>query len=652
MTNENSDATTLVVRTSRTIGPDSHVPKDGILWREGHNKLTSFREILLDSELRNNAEIDLHIRYRTTWDAVKRYMVDVQRKTPEEIDNREKKTIDMLIWYNYGSRIWNETIQSATEPVDDNSTDNFSTIVRSALEDPNFFGHAYPHVRNVDAVQKAMIIIVGPDVYDETGILTVTAALKPGLHDFTQLLLEQQKFINIKFSEGWEKLDLKDDHKESAAVFAGMIRPLARQIGHMSEELARAVFSVLESDILVHDRLLDFAHRLGTENKLHAKDLELDEMYEAYMNGSLYLHDLSDAERYLLMRERQKQSANKRKFNPSIFGEDGFPDHVMQRFSKSVERVKQDTVRVDVQTLGIRLDLIPAYASIFNIPDIFEMMVPGKMSVLRKEQVDRRRRSVLFDIKKDVAEVISDTPVVSDWNLSDWSRAMYEVRAMVKVAQESLFGDNKLFMQFLQNTVLYNMIQIEETFEQFARGNSAIEQELDMILQVRVSDFVIKMLTKAGLSDGQIVKFIEDTHGLRVAEVSSMIETYLPGNNQYKLNYYYRLGQIQKQLGIVYDNLKAKPGPSGLMKEEGKVFVYSDEDIAHLHQNFMEIFEGICTAFGLDKEQIYPEYSRWSSKSKVNLSEMIRGGGYDSSQRDMSNARRVNPIGFSVEIDR
>lgn len=643
-----------IVLTSRTRLRDDHIPKPEFIWSEWNmENLTSFRDLLTNPELRMCAQADIYVRCADVWASVRSYWKD-KGETEEQLAEREEKTIHMLIWNNYGSRVWAELMQRATEPTSEDQENEFGRLVREAREDPTFYAHAWPHVRNFKAYLTEMIVILGADIYDETGILPVATGMVPDSHDFTQLLLEQMQHLHAANGNAWSKLDFKDDHKEAAAVFAELVRPLAAHIGHMSDGLSRVVFSVLESEIAVHDRLEDFHKRLDVSNSDRAENLHPDKVYAANMNSTLYQHNLAPAERFSILKHRQKDAAKDRGFAEDIdeiYGKLGFPNHVVRHFPKGFARVQNDQTRPKPQDFGVNLKLLSSYESLLIGPDVFEMMLPGKESLDRKLQVGRQKAIVLLKIGEDIEEVKRKDPHVKDWNLSTRCRVFYEAKKIVQIAKHSAFGQNKLFMQRIENTVLYNVVQIEEALEQYARGDIGIVYELDGRYQDRVRNLTMKILVNAGLNDASIVQFGSDTGGFKAEKIKVYLEKALPGENEYKANFYNRIGQISEQLRIVRNNLIGKPAPEGEKKQEGYAYAYPEKIIENMKTEFMDYFIYLCGLLGHSEEQARKLYIQWSDKIHIDTTQMIKGGGYDPSKPDLTHARRINPSGYKVTVD-
>jgi hypothetical protein len=621
--------------------------KSPVLWGEGDAPkcIQSFRELLGNEELRKNAEIDLKIRHQDLYDEIRD---SYGSENEAGFRDWEEKTIQLLMWYNAGSRLINELLIRVTD-TESEDPNAFGNMARAALRDPSCADHADPHTRLIDAVQKMNVILCGAQVFDESGLFVMAAAMKPILHDFSQLLVQYRKAQHKKDPE-WKKLDPKDAHKEEAAVIACVFKPFIQEIGHMSGDLADQLTTVLAADMAVHDRLEDFQQRLGDEEKVPAEGLEPQELYERSMNGTIDQYSLSTKDRLVIMRLVQQKSGEKRAFDPVIYGEYGLGAEFEERFRKEIEQAMSDARRFRSEELHADPVLRVGWASIFNLADIYEMIAPGKYAVVRKEQVHRSTIRPLAQPETDDEAVLTlNSP--DAYNSSTWCRAMYEYLAFIRVIKKSPFYTNEIFKNFITNTILFHMLQAEELYEQLALGEEGLSG-LDDIKGERIRNLAIKSLRKIDTAPEEVLDFAQQIGNKTASEVIDITRERVlsdPKGSEYGRLFLERASVINTQIETVKYNIRHKPHPDET-KSDGVAYTFTDAERGKMKQNFSRIWIQACIELDIENDEASGIRSDMKSRSiqQILISyPMLMNVGYDS-LGGLWLARTLNPLEIDI----
>lgn len=633
----------------RSERSDAGVRKSPVLWKEGatpKGEIDSFVELLEIEALWTDAEIDIKERYHFLWDEIK------DRFEKDELPDREIKTYKILVAHSYGMRLANEVLIHLTHADSDNPNE-FGNWARVALGNQSL-PHADSHTRPLEGIQTMNMILGGTDVYDPTFTMVVAASLKPMFHDIMQNLLEQQKVMHPE-DQDFKNLDPKDDHKESAAFLVHALKPLIKKAGHLSDRLTEELVRVLSASISVHDQFDDFQFRLSDINKINADTLSNEELYRCYELGTIDQMSLRSDHRHTIMRMRQKQAAVKKGYHVSIYGAYGLGDSLEERHGQLIQMAITSPTRFDQKEIQISREKMIAWDSLFNLGDIWEMIIPGQYAVLRKIRVHRSTIRPLISPEEDIRIAFSPTPL-DNYDKSDWCRAMYEYRANVQVLKDSPFAQNPLFMEFLGNTVLYNLIQAQKLYRAFVQGENGLH-ELDAIQYERVRMVSRKALQKVGMPQKEIEEELKKMDKMNLEQIVTTMRAGLLDTNYGKVGIEYasrlevRFNYIREEFDTIRKNMRVKLRPDG-KPSEGQVYRYGDEDIAMFEENFKIAWALICEDLGITDPAIQThirEYMETCAPQRVALAyPILPNPGFPDSLGKLGDAKTVNALAPDV----
>lgn len=632
------------------------IRKNPVLHIEGSglpDQMDSFTELLQVDELWANAEVDIRERYHYLWEEIEEHVVE--QKGWDALVDRETLTYQMLVAYNYGSRLANETLIHLTH-ADSDDPNEFGNWARVALRNQEL-PHADNHTRAVEAIQKMNAILVGADVYDPSLTLVVAAAMKPIFHDIMQNLWEQQKEMHPN-DEMLKKLDPKDDHKEAAAFLVHVLKPVIQQAGHLSDRLTEELVRVLSAGIAVHDQLDDFQFRLSGKEKVSAAGLDDEALYKHYKDGTVDQMSLSGLDRYRILMMQQEAIVKKKGWTDgSIFGNYGL--------GVSFEAAHGDRIRQTIdpgsqQTEGpieVDRDLMVAWDSMFNLTDIWEMIIPGEYAVLRKEKVYRSTIRPLISPNGDIEVAFSPTPL-DNYDLSSWCRAMYEYRSNVAVLKKSPFAKNELFMEFLGNTILYNLLQGQKLYRALVKGEEGLK-EFDRIQNERMRMATRKAMNKIGVPKEEAQAVMMQISGMDFeqifdAAISKLTEKrYGAQGIEYATRLALRYKAMQKEFDRVRANMRKKKRPDGT-PSEGRAHTYTDEEIHKMEENFSQAWMLICNELGIadaDEQKIIRfQMETLPAHQVADIYSMLPNPGYPDSLGKLSDAKTINGLPDQIRV--
>lgn len=624
--------------------------KAPLLWEEMSDNsppIESFRQLLEHNELWVNADIDMRDRYDYLWREIQ------ERCSGEELQDREIATYEILAAYNYGSRLANEVLIHFTHASSDEPGE-FGNWARAALRNQNL-PHADMHTRAVEAIQKMKTILVGPDIHDRSLTLVVAAAMKPIFHDITQNLWEQMKVMH-KDDQDIQKLDPKDDHKEAAAFLVHVLKPLIQREGHLSAELTEELVRVLAAGISVHDQLDDFQFRLSAQDKVQALGLDDAALFAHYQNGTVDQLSISGIDRLRILRQQQKKASAKpkREYDMGVYGRYGLGYDLEKVHAALISRVLSERVTFDVEGLSFDRRLQVAWESMFNLSDIWEMIIPGEYAVVRKEKVFRSTKRELFNPDGDLAVAFSPVPL-DNYDLSSWCRAMYEYRMHVDVIKKSPFHDNPLFMEFIGNTILYNMFQAQQLYKKLALGEEGL-REFDRIQREQAMMGARKAIRKTGISEAEEETIMDEVAGMDMNEMLQAVLGKIVYRNEKGVEYGLRLAlrfkDLEEQFKDVKSNIRRKPSP-GKVPSSGVAYRYSPEDMKRLDDNFEVAWRHICRALGIEDEmrqrQIFLDMEMMAKTELQEKYPMLPNPGYPVSLGKLSDAKVLHPLPPDVQ---
>ncbi len=651
--------------------------KQPVLAIEGQwlpDEIDSFVELNNSNELWANARIDLEERYGYLWDEIEKNLVESGMES-DAIAERKIHTGEILIALNFGSRIANEALIHFTHAQTDDPNE-FGNWARVALRNQEL-PHADNHTRSVEAIQKMNAILVGADVMDPSLTMAVSAAMKPIFHDIMQNLWEQQK---ERFPDDpvLKNFDPKDDHKEAAAFLVHVLKPYIKRAGHLSDRLTEELVRVLSAGIAVHDQLDDFQFRLSdkgvktSESDGHAVDhdtpkvsavgLDDETLFKYYQDGTVDQMTLTGLDRYRILRAQQREIV-KRKIkdgkweNGDIFGMYGFGQSMEAAHRGLIQQAIAPEQQGSMGDVRIDRDRMVAWDSLFNLTDIWEMIIPGEYAVIRKEKVYRSLIRVLFNPKGDMAVAFSPTPLLN-YDLSSWCRAMYEYRSNVRVLMNSPFAQNDLFMKFIGNTILYNMLQAQKLYRELAKGEEGLGA-LDKIQNERMRMATKKALSKANADPQEVRAVMKEVGAMKFQEIFEtgyaklMQPTYGVVGVEIATRLRRRYKAMEREFNRVRANMRIKMRPDGT-ESERKAHQYSAEEREHMERNFNEAWQRICVDLGIpdveEQNTMRENMERIPPPRLQDLYPMLPNPGYPDSIGKLSDAKTVNPLPEEVRV--
>ncbi len=639
----------------RSEKPRLDFRKQPVLAREGQwlpDEIDSFTDLYQSNELWANARIDLDERYSYLWEEIEGKLVE-NGMQPDGITERKIHTLEILVALNFGSRIANETLIHFTHAQSDDP-DEFGNWARVALRNQEL-PHADNHTRSVEAIQKMNAILVGADERDPSLTLVVAAAMKPIFHDIMQNLWEQQK-ERFPDDPTLKNFDPKDDHKEAAAFLVHVLKPYIKRAGHLSDRLTEELVRVLSAGIAVHDQLDDFQFRLAGTGKVNAAGLDDEILYGHYKKGTVDQLSLSGLDRYRILRMQQqeivKQKVNAGKWeNGDVFGTFGFGRSLESAHWDLIEQAIVPERQWSMGDVDIDRERMVAWDSLFNLTDIWEMIIPGEYAVIRKEKVYRSTIRVLIAPKDDMSVAFSPTPL-PNYDLSTWCRAMYEYRSNVKVLLNSPFAQNALFMEFIGNTILYNMLQAQKLYRELVKGEEGLGA-FDKIQNERMRMAAKKALVKANVPQDEITTFMKAISGAGFNKIYEagyaklMQAEYGTSGVELATRLHRRYRAMEREFERVRANMRVKMTPDGT-PSKGEVYRYSDEDRAHMEENFTDAWRRICTDLGItnteEQDIMRQNMEKFPPSQLQDVYPMLPNPGYPDSMGKLSDAKTINPL--------
>lgn len=632
------------------------VRKNPVLQIEGSglpDQMDSFTELLNVQELWVNAEVDIRERYHYLWEEIEEHVIEKHGR--DAFFDREALTYETLVAYNYGSRLANETLIYLTHAHSDDPNE-FGNWARVALRNQEL-PHADNHTRAVEAIQKMNAILVGADVYDRSLTLAVAAAMKPIFHDIMQNLWEQQKEMHPD-DEILKKLDPKDDHKEAAAFLVHVLKPVIQKAGHLSDRLTEEVVRVLAAGIAVHDQLDDFQFRLSSADKVNAAGLDDETLYKHYTDGTIDQMSLTGLDRYRILTMQQRAIVKKKGWpDRSIFGTHGLGADFEAAHGELIQKAIDPDHQAPKGEIAVDRELMIAWDSMFNLSDIWEMIIPGEYAVLRKEKVYRSTIRPLISPSGDMAIAFSPTPQ-PNYDLSSWCRAMYEYRSNVAVLKNSPFAKNELFMEFLGNTILYNMLQGQRLYRALARGEEGLA-EFDRIQNERMRMATRKAMNKVGVSKEEARAVMAKVAHMGFEEIFDMAigklteKKYGAQGIEYATRLALRYKTMKGEFDRLRANMRKKKRPDGTASE-GQVHRYSDEEIAKMEENFEKAWAYICNDLGItdadEQDIIRYQMETLSAHQVADIYSMLPNPGYPDSLGKLSDAKTVNELPEQIRV--
>jgi len=606
-----------------------------------------FRELLANEELRLNAEIDLQ-RYTVEWQSV------LKNIPKEKQAEARTKMIDILVYYNFGIRLANETLIQATHP---KSLRDFGELFREARKNPKNFDHGDLHERGTDAMQLLNYILLGTTEHidDMTGLTIVAAPMKSIYHDQPQLWMQDRKDMHPK-DDFLRLVNPRDYHNEAGAFYIHILRPIIQRAGHLSDNLADRFVAVVATGISLHDTP-GFKKILLKDNARSAAEFETSAgLYAAYTSGKLNRLTLLPSEWLTILKEKIRETAisdllnaratekadeqmkyrfvaeakERRKVKQLLI--DGFkkevsveypPEELMNQYIHGVYgqyglgAVMEEYYQKELETaldLARRPDWTdnPFSAqtvyigdSIFNFADLDEM-IRGAESEVRKLRVFWSRSRPLILPDTDLREAVREDPEVRGHNQSDWCRQAAEWIEIAKQYADSPFFQDSGYAEFIRNTYLRNMLQAQKLFEELSRGDGGAEYLDDIKLQ-RILEIAGKVLQKSNLfsrlnnEETEYKQIMAVTDLLNMAgniwQVRRFIENYIPETNTYFYRFVRQFERICSQIDTVKENLRQKPGPDGAIT--GYIYQYSKHEIEELKNNFDNVWVEVCRIFGI-----------------------------------------------------
>lgn len=592
-------------------------------------EIQSFDELFTRSEfvmLREYAEIDLDIRYKDQWESIQ-----MEIKDTHEIARTRELIIRKLILYNYASLLIKSVYIAITDPDFGKNTGNdtskevllgvnFGIFARTAGESVEAFPHGKLHERNIDNAQKLNIILLASGLNDPTGLFTVVAGLKPATHDAPQALMEYKKSFST--NETIQIVNPKDDHKEIAAATVIMLRPYFQKYGHLSEELSRKLVAILAADISAHDELDAFDVILSGEEKVSAVNLDEQELYTRYNDGSLDRLSILPYQWLLIVKAKHAEMKIRydkdmrekgQEFDLTQFGEFGIGIEHEARFYQDIIRMLQENTSAfkwtTVEEYNRDHKELVMFASVFNVPDTMEMIMPGgAIAYGRMINVPVNKDLPLAMPERDKKEALM-IKHPTNFNVSAYMRKQAEYLANARMIMrspvvlkmiEDLSGDTPLFVKFMRNTVLYHMAQSHKFLMRIIEGEPGVEA-----LNYEFLNRVV-MLGEKALRKGEAGYLIDEYHKqMKTVSDKKAVEAYINKNMpltlmgvRYKKRFLKRVSHIREQIMKTIQILREKKGPRG-EDNDGKIFVYSPKDKKQIEINFEIHWNEVCRIFGI-----------------------------------------------------